>query len=154
MIIIADTSPLCYLILIEEIELLPQLFGAIHIPQAVAEELGDQDAPIPVKSWIKQEHDWLIIEQNLSVNDNSLSHLHLGEKQAIIWAEKLKADLLILDEKSARKTAQSRGLKITGLLGILQKANAQELIDLPTVINKLQTTSFRVAPSLLQSLLK
>ncbi|ACB52220.1 conserved hypothetical protein [Crocosphaera subtropica ATCC 51142] len=154
MIIVADTSPLCYLILIQEISLLPQVFGKIHIPQAVAKELTHEDAPVQVKNWLKNSPSWLIIEPNIPVNDDSLNDLHLGEKQSILLAEKYQADLLILDEKLARKIAKERGLKITGLLGILQKANTQNLIDLPVVLQKLQTTNFRVAPSLLRSLLQ
>jgi predicted nucleic acid-binding protein len=153
MIVVADTSPLCYLILIQEINLLPQLFDKIYIPQAVAEELGHKDSPTQVKNWLKHSPSWLIIEPNLSVNDDSLNHLHWGEKQAILLAEQTQADLLILDEKLARKTAKERGLKITGLLGILQKAHSQQLIDLHFVIQKLQTTNFRITPALLRSLL-
>ena len=39
MIVVADTSVLCYLVLIEQVELLSHLFGQIAIPQAVFEEL-------------------------------------------------------------------------------------------------------------------
>lgn len=154
MIIVADSSPLCYLILIQEINLLPQLFDIVYIPKAVAQELEHEDAPIQVRDWLKNSPNWLIIKPNLSVNDDSLNHLHLGEKQSILLAEKCKADLLILDEKSARKTAQARGLKVTGLLGIIKKANDENLIDLPIVIQKIQRTNFRIAPSLLYSLLQ
>jgi predicted nucleic acid-binding protein len=80
MIIVADTSPLCYLILIQEIDLLPQLFSQIYIPQAVAQELGHEDAPIQVKNWLKNSPSWLIIEPNLSVNDDSLNHSPLRRK--------------------------------------------------------------------------
>ena len=92
MIIVADTSPLCYLILIEEINLLPQLFGKIYIPQAVAQELKHEDAPIQVKNWFKNSPSWLIIKPNLPINDDSLNHLHLGEKQAILLGEQADAD--------------------------------------------------------------
>jgi len=39
MIIVADTSPINYLVLIKEIEVLPRLYGKIVIPEAVREEL-------------------------------------------------------------------------------------------------------------------
>jgi len=39
MIVIADTTPLNYLILIHQADLLPQLFGRVLIPPAVFEEL-------------------------------------------------------------------------------------------------------------------
>jgi predicted nucleic acid-binding protein len=39
MIAVADTSPLCYLILIGEIDLLPKLFDRVLLPEAVRTEL-------------------------------------------------------------------------------------------------------------------
>jgi predicted nucleic acid-binding protein len=42
MIIVSDTSPICYLLLIGEIELLPQLYGQVLIPQAVQQELANE----------------------------------------------------------------------------------------------------------------
>jgi len=35
MIVVSDTSPICYLLLIGEIELLPQLYGQVIIPRIV-----------------------------------------------------------------------------------------------------------------------
>lgn len=46
MIVIADTTPLNYLILIDEIEVLPKLYGRVVIPEAVREELLRSGAPI------------------------------------------------------------------------------------------------------------
>ena len=45
MIIVADTSPINYLVLIKEIEVLPRLYGKIVIPEAVREELLRPEAP-------------------------------------------------------------------------------------------------------------
>jgi len=39
MIVVADTSPVNYLVLIDEIDLLPIIFGKVLIPEAVMEEL-------------------------------------------------------------------------------------------------------------------
>jgi predicted nucleic acid-binding protein len=39
MIVVADTSPLNYLVLIDEIDLLPAIFGKVLLPQAVFLEL-------------------------------------------------------------------------------------------------------------------
>jgi len=50
MIIISNTSPINYLILIGQINLLPQLFQQIIIPQAVYTELSDRLAPPPVQA--------------------------------------------------------------------------------------------------------
>jgi predicted nucleic acid-binding protein len=48
MVAVSDTSPICYLVLIGEIEILPKLFGRVLVPQAVLAELRNEDAPEPV----------------------------------------------------------------------------------------------------------
>ncbi|WP_228016740.1 hypothetical protein [Synechocystis sp. LEGE 06083] len=80
--------------------------------------------------------------------------LDLGEQTAIVLAEAEQADLLIIDDALGRKVALSRGLKTTGLLGVLQEANRQDIVNLPDVISRLEKTTFRVSPKLLQFLLK
>lgn len=52
MIIVSDTSPINYLVLIQEIELLPKLFGEVVIPQAVLDELKQTGTLEAVKNWI------------------------------------------------------------------------------------------------------
>ena len=68
-------------------------------------------------------------------------------------AEELKADLIILDEKAARQIARERGLNLTGLLGILELAATRRIINLATVLERLQKTTFRASPRLLRSIL-
>jgi predicted nucleic acid-binding protein len=46
MIVIADTSPINYLVLIEQIEVLPKLYGRILIPPSVYEELQSVRNPV------------------------------------------------------------------------------------------------------------
>lgn len=154
MIVVADTSVLCYLVLIEQVELLPHLFGQIVIPQAVCEELRAEKAPAQLQEWMRRLPQWLKIYSVTSTADITLERLHSGEREAILLAEELKADLIILDEKAARQIARERGLNLTGLLGILEIAATRRLIDLPTVLERLQQTTFRASPRLLKSLLK
>ena len=142
MIVIADTSVLCYLVLIEQVELLPHLFGQIAIPQAVSEELRAEGAPAPLQEWMVRLPTWLKIYSVTSIADITLERLHSGERNAILLAEQLEADLIILDEKAARQIAKERGLNLTGLLGILETAATRQLIDLPTVLERLQQTTF------------
>jgi len=51
-IVVSHTSPIKYLVLVEEIDLLPQLFGRVIIPQAVLDELQKTGTHGPVKNWI------------------------------------------------------------------------------------------------------
>ena len=53
MIVVSDTSPLCYLLLIDLIEVLPQLFGRVIIPQTVRDELLAPAAPQVVRQRCK-----------------------------------------------------------------------------------------------------
>ncbi len=153
MIIISDTSPICYLVLIDCIEVLPILYKNVIIPQAVYQELQAEETPKAVKEWIKNYPNWLIIRNITNASDSELDKLDQGEREAIILAEEIKANLLIVDDRAARNLANKRGLKIIGLLGILIDAARNNLIDLPTKINQLQETTFFISPKLLQSIL-
>ena len=65
----------------------------------------------------------------------------------------MKADIILLDEKNARRVATNRGLRVTGLLGVLGEAATRGLVELAPAIDRLRTTSFRSAPALLKGTL-
>lgn len=153
MIIVSNTSPINYLILIEQIDLLPRLFQQITVPQAVCDELLASDAPQSVRAWISNPPDWLKIHTVSSPSDPIVDLLDRGEREAILLAQAVKADLLLLDDMKARRTAIDRGLRITGVLGILDQATTITLINLPDAITRLRNTSFWASDSLLQTLL-
>lgn len=151
MTVVSDTSPLCYLAWIGQLELLPALFGEVFIPPAVLEELRAAGTPAFVSQHFQNLPDWLKIQTVEFVQqDESLIRLHLGEREAILLAEKIGADLILLDDRDARRIASDRGLRLTGLLGILEEAASRQLLDGPETIEKLQATSFRASPTLLK----
>ena len=122
MIVIADTTPINYLVLIGEQELLPALFGQIIIPEAVFRELHAAVTPQPVQQWLANIPQWLEIRKLTAAPDASLSHLDEGEREAIQLGEELAADLLLVDEKAARREAAKRNLATSGTLGVLDRA--------------------------------
>lgn len=69
-----------------------------------------------------QPPDWIQIQAIETLQSIELEKLDPGEREAILLAEQLKADLVILDDKAARGIALERGLRIIGLLGILKDA--------------------------------
>ncbi|MGI8669086.1 MAG: DUF3368 domain-containing protein [Aridibacter sp.] len=154
MIVIADTSPINYLVQIGEVELLEKLYGQIVIPNAVFEELKSDFAPIVVKKWISNKPHWLEIKNVNSELDEDLATLDKGEAEAIQIAKELKADLLIIDEKLGRKTAKEYGLKIIGTIGVLALAKEKNLINISEVIQKLENTSFYISDKLKNFLLE
>ncbi len=152
-IIVSDTSPICYLLLIHQIDLLPQLYGEVTIPQTVGDELKANQSPAVVQNWISRPPEWLrIVTINVSP-DPILEPLDPGEREAILLAKQLAADLVILDDKAARQIASAMGLNIIGLIGILKDAARSGLIDLATSFEQLRAAGFWVAPCLLQRLL-
>lgn len=154
MIVISDTSPLCYLLLIDCIDLLPQLYERILIPQSVCDELLNSETPEVVRNWLLEPPLWLDIQCVIGEIDPALFDLDLEEREAITLAEQLNADLLLLDDGKARRIAAQRDLPIIGVLGILGTAAQRNLIQFPEAIARLQQTTFRASPKLIQSLLK
>ncbi len=76
-----------------------------------------------------------------------------GERAAILLAQELNADLILLDDMKARRIATDRGLAITGILGILDQVATMKIIDLPAAVQSLNNTSFWASDSLFQRLL-
>ncbi|NEP86472.1 MAG: DUF3368 domain-containing protein [Okeania sp. SIO2C2] len=153
MMVVSDTSPICYLLLIDEIKLLPQLYGQVLIPRIVQQELSDERSPIAVKNWIKKPPQWLIIQDVTVPVDKDLEPLDAGEKAAIILALQERANLIIIDETLGRKVARNKGLRVTGLLGVLDRAAQQNLVDFPKTIAALKGTTFRASSKLIEYLL-
>ena len=153
MIVVADTTPINYLILIEEIDVLPKLYGRVVIPRTVSEELMRLRAALKVQEWIKQPPDWLEILVPTVVVDAKLAKLDAGEREAIVLAEELSADQLIVDELLGRREAERRNLPVIGTVGVLREAAEMGLLDLRSAFDRLRQTSFHVSPAILASLL-
>jgi predicted nucleic acid-binding protein len=156
MIVVSDSSPLNYLVLIEEIRILPTLFGQVIIPAAVASELQNPHTPAAVAAWLVSRPDWLIVQTpTIHEFDNDLAKLGAGEREAILLASEQPGEaLLLIDEGKGRRAASRRQIRFIGLLGILEVAAARNLLDLPETVAKLTRTTFYVAPDLLRTLLE
>jgi predicted nucleic acid-binding protein len=154
MIVIADTSPLNYLVLIGEVDLLRRLYRQVVIPEAVLRELQHPETPTAVSEWIARRPTWLEAEGVTVVSDPVLRLLGEGESEAITLAQLHGPDvLLLMDEGKGRREAQRRNLRVTGTLGVLNDAASLGWVDLAAAIERLRQTTFRASPSLLQSLL-
>ncbi|MDX1963175.1 MAG: DUF3368 domain-containing protein [Pirellulales bacterium] len=152
MVVVSDTSPLHYLILIDSAEILAKLFGSLLITEGVFQELQNANTPSKVRDWLNPLPHWISVQQPL--HTLRIPHLHLGESEAISLALELSANLLIIDERIGRKAANQLQLRTTGTLGVLNLAASQKLISLSTAISALQTTSFRADPRLIAELLR
>ena len=153
MIVVADTSPLNYLILIDYIDVLQPLYGRVAIPTAVHDEMIRQEAPVTVRSWAMNLPAWVEVHTSPPATQFLSKNLDLGESEAISLALNLKAPILIIDERVGRKEAQAHGLHVIGTLGILRDAHALNLLDLGSAIQRLRATNFHIPLEVLTKLL-
>jgi predicted nucleic acid-binding protein len=83
MLVIADTSPLHYLVLIEQTAILPLLFGNIFVPPAVVEELQRPRMPATVRAWMESPPVWLTIRSPREPPVSTTMHLGAGEREVL-----------------------------------------------------------------------
>jgi predicted nucleic acid-binding protein len=151
MIVVADTSPLNYLILIGHIDVLEAIYGEVVIPPAVQDEMLDPLAPPSVRSWIKNPPHWLEVRTPAHINIPLDPDLDAGEREAIALAHNSGQNgILLIDERVGRKEATRLGLKVTGTLGVLEEADKRGLLHIREAIELLRATSFKVADSVLK----
>jgi predicted nucleic acid-binding protein len=106
-LVVADTGPLNYLVLIEAIELLPKLFENVFAPEAVRVELLDKDAPAVVRAWAAQTPGWLDVRTvSSAIDDPAWRALDIGEREALALARTLGAELVLMDDRAGVAAAR------------------------------------------------
>lgn len=154
MIVVADTSPLNYLILIGEIKLLPALYRTVLIPREVHRELLRMEAPATVRTWASNLPEWCEVRLPESAPDSSLSELDPGERDAILLALDIGVDLLLMDESEGRREALRRSLRVAGTIAVLETAAHRGLIDFRSALERLEQTNFRLSTRIRDEFLK
>jgi predicted nucleic acid-binding protein len=149
-IVVADTTPFNYLILIGQIQVLQQLFTRVFIPEAVIAELRHLSASTPVRDWADAVPEWVQIRRP-SRFDSALEHLGAGERETITLAEETGAELTLIDERAGRREAVRRGLSVAGTLAVLDAAARRRLLNFDFAIARLRETNFRLSPMLLKA---
>lgn len=113
MVVIADTSPLNYVILIGRAAVLPALFCEVVIPPAVFEELQRERAPRVVREFVQSRPDWLLLAGRIPEQSEVLAEEAFddGEREAIALAEASGDDVShrlverLLERDRVRRTA-------------------------------------------------
>lgn len=120
MTIFCNTTPFIALSCVGQLDLLPRLFGRVHVVDAVVEECA-AGGPIAVPDlrtlpWIA------VVPGDPKPVQGALLELDHGERLTIYMALLLGADRVLIDEKLGRQLAEHLGLRVTGTLGVLLKA--------------------------------
>jgi len=154
LLVVADTSPLRYLVEIDHIALLPQLFEKIFIPTVVYDELRHPGAPALVRTWAQSAPAWLEVLPVVSSDDPELQALDAGERSALSLGAVLGADLILIDDRKGAVAALRKGFEIAGTLGVLTRGAQRGLLDLEDALAMLKRTNFRYRQELFDDVLK
>lgn len=116
--------------------------------------MENAESPNVVRNWAARPPDWVEVRIPTRELGWQLTHLGAGEKDAILLAQEIGADVLIIDERAGYKEAQNRGLLVTGTLGVLEKAANLGLVNLTEAVSRLLATNFRIRRDIVETLLK
>lgn len=152
--VVADASTLIGLSRIGQLNLLRELYGEVVIPQSVYDEVviesKDGSGKIKNAKYLKVEK-----VADSKVVELFLGYLGKGEAEAIILSKEKKADLILIDEKKARKAARRAGFDVVGVLGLLLAAKSKALIPaVKPFIEKLSKKGFRLSKKVTEKALK
>jgi predicted nucleic acid-binding protein len=152
---VSNTTPL-RLIAIKQEHLLGQLFEKVFVPVAVHEELTDARTSEVVRRRVLSPPGWFEVRAVQETTATTFPvALHRGEREAILLAEALPADVLLIDEQIGRTIALGRNLPLSGTVGVLESADRMRLVrDFPQVLQELKTSGFFIADTLEQKLLE
>ncbi len=157
MIVVSNTTPLIGLASIQRFDLLRQLFGEIHIPQAVHDEAvaagreeGGAKREVSEAEWIKI----VPVKDRLAV-DVLLDELDLGEAETIVLARELGADWVLMDERKGRRKLDQLGLKKVGTVGLLLRAKQAGFIAaVRSELERLQQQGFSLSQTVIDAVLR
>ena len=149
--VVSNTGPLIALATIGQFDLLRKLFGEILIPPAVRAEILDENTVDAVTA-----ADWIIVrtaQDEIAVQLLS-GELDAGESEAIVLARELKADPLLIDDRSARHRANIIELSTIGTLGVLLLAKTEGLVPvLESLLGDLRRAGFHMSDELYDQVL-
>ena len=131
--VIVNSTPIIGLANIGKLDLLRLVYQKITIPQAVFDELISPS----VRQQVLKNRDWIQVEhiQDASQKQMYRAKLHAGEVEVMILAQEKKADLVLLDDNAAKKTAKARQFidrldsRVTWMLDMLEQLDIPQLSE-------------------------
>jgi uncharacterized protein len=153
-LVIVNTTPIIALSLLEHLDLLGLLYGEVIIPQAVWNEITAGKPGMPGL----KELQMAAFIRKMVLHDprraDLLSDLDRGEAEVIALAQETDADLVILDERLARRHAKRLNIPFTGVLGVLIRAKKQGLLDsVAPLLSKLRDRGIHLSDSVIKEAL-
>ena len=138
-LVVADTSLLLNVGLIGRLDLLREQFDGVTAPEQVRDELAAGDDGLDDLRALRDEG----FLELVPVEESSLfvelrRELDRGEAAALAYAIDADADLVLLDERDARRVARRHDRSVTGVIGVLLRAAERDRIDLRDALDRLR----------------
>jgi len=155
-VIISDTTALIILAKTNHLNLLSNLIEKVYVPKAVIQEIHYKNDLVKL---LIESADFIEVREVINretLKEIQETNLDLGETEAISLALELNLRLII-DEKSGRKIAKEKGVKIIGLLGILEANFKLDFIsygELLYILDEFKRADYRLSPKLEKSFLE
>ncbi|MEW6088086.1 MAG: DUF3368 domain-containing protein [bacterium] len=135
--VVVNSTPLISLAILDKLSLLDELFQEVYIPPAVFKETtkkGKKKARA-IENWGKNK---ISNALNFSTKEALEITLDEGESEVIALAQKINANLVIIDEEKARNIARLYNMNVTGTIGVLIFAREQgKLTAIKPLLDKL-----------------
>jgi len=147
--IVLNTSPIIFLNKVDSLKLLADVTDDIYTPTAVVNELHEYTPP----SFIKVA---ALSAIGAAYVQGALGRLHQGELEAIILAQEIAADYVVLDDLLARRKAHYLAVDVIGTVGLLLLLEKRKLLSAEQTWQKMQQLTEQhgmyLAPQLLQQI--
>lgn len=153
--VVSNSTPIIALAKIARIEILRELFGTITIPEAVRDEVADSGRNRAGSAEVTGL-DWIVVKKvhNRMAVDFLLISVDLGEAEAVALAKESNAGLLLIDDRTGRRAAESVGLVITGTIGVLLRFYRGKPRSFRQAFDELIANGFRIGVAEYQKILK
>ncbi|MFO7794448.1 MAG: DUF3368 domain-containing protein [Candidatus Nanohaloarchaea archaeon] len=146
---VSDTSVLLNLAFIDRLNILNDYFDQVIVPKQVWEELMDGDRGKEKLQMFESSLDFVEVEED-SFFFELRNSLDIGESACIKYAVENDVDLVLLDESEGRRKAKNHGLKVTGVIGLLMKAD----LDMEQEMDALRNSGFYISDELYRKVLE
>jgi predicted nucleic acid-binding protein len=153
MLVVADASALLALAACDQVPLLDALFGTVRVPPAVHAEVvvGGRPGAEPLRVYLEGK----VALVDAAEYVVAVGGLGRGEVEAMALYRHLSADLLLLDDKRARRIADLNGMQTVGSLGVLLLAKCRSLVpELRPLVARMQDAGIHVSERLKEDVLR
>ena len=146
--VVVDASPFILLCKCDLIGLLPQIFSQIEMPDAVAQEII-RGNDLASQYLFNFEKDWLTRRQADPVSEVLVWNLGDGETEVLSLAFEDKETIALVDERAARRCADTLGVRTLGTGGLLIAAKRRSLISsVESELDKLENAGLYLSDDL------